>query len=240
MANSYFQFKQFTVQQDRCAMKVTTDGCLFGAWLAENMAADNVQLLDIGTGTGLLSFMIAQKNSTATIDSIEIDTNAFEQAVENNKASPWYANIHLLHGDVKEFRFQKKYDIIISNPPFYENEWSSSNSEKNTAHHSSHLLLKDLLLIIHQNLTPNGKFYLLLPYKRNNEIMQLLQQNKVHVTKKILVRQSVNHDYFRFIIEASFTTEEETVTTEIAIRNHENEYTDAFRHLVKDYYLHVT
>lgn len=240
MANSYFQFKQFTVQQHRCAMKVTTDGCLFGAWLADNITTSTVQLLDIGTGTGLLPLMIAQKNNTAIIDTIEIDTNAFEQATENINSSPWYKNITPLNDDVKKFHFTTRYNIIISNPPFYENEWASANSEKNTAHHSSHLLLKDLLLIIRQNLVADGKFYLLLPYKRHHEIMQLLQQNKIHVAKKILVRQSVNHDYFRCMIEAGFTKTGETVTTEIAIRNHQNEYTEAFSNLLKDYYLHIS
>lgn len=240
MANSYFQFKQFTVQQDRCAMKVTTDGCLFGAWLADNISSDHVKLLDIGTGAGLLPLMIAQKKNAATIDTIEIDTNAFEQATENIATSPWHTNIRAINADVKEFSSDTIYDIIISNPPFYENEWFSANSEKNMAHHSSHLLIKELLVIIRKHLTPDGKFYLLLPYKRHDEIMELLQKKEIYIEKKILLRQSVNHDYFRFMIEATFIKEKETTITEIAIRNNENEYTEEFNRLLKDYYLYIS
>jgi tRNA1Val (adenine37-N6)-methyltransferase len=121
VANNYFQFKQFTIHQDRCAMKVTTDGCLFGAWIAKQvdgnkLAVDNI--LDIGTGTGLLSLMIAQQ-SPAKIDAIEIDKETYEQAKENVAASPWAERINIIHGDAKQLPASQQYDVIVSNPPFY-------------------------------------------------------------------------------------------------------------------------
>ena len=113
MANNYFRFKQFTIQQDKAAMKVTTDGCLFGAWVAKQIGEQPmtaVKLLDVGTGTGILSLMIAQKNPDCSIDAVEIDNNAYEQANENIISSPWKENIQVFHADIKSFEPGKKYD----------------------------------------------------------------------------------------------------------------------------------
>ena len=222
-------------------MKVTTDSCLFGAWVAKEVSSPESgvrTVLDLGTGTGLLSLMIAQKNNSS-IDTIEIDDDAFLQASENISASPWKEQINIFHADIKDVNYPAKYDIIICNPPFYENEWQSGNSKRNTAHHSIELLLEDLLDIISTTLKPEGIFYLLLPYKRHEEIMKLLDQKKISAIKKILVRQSDDHDYFRFMIEGSFENTAKTITNEIAIKNKNNEYSKEFTALLKDYYLYM-
>lgn len=240
MSNSYFQFKQFTVHQDRCAMKVTTDSCLFGAWVAEELASEKTgqtSLIDIGAGTGLLSLMTAQK-SDAAIDAVEIDNAAYGQAKENISASSWKGRIQLFNSDIKKFNFQKKYDFIISNPPFYENELQSPGKEKNTAHHSADLSLNVLFEIIKNNLSANGSFFLLLPYKREQEINDLLKKNDLYVSKKTLVRQTTNHDYFRILLKGNLYNTEK-VTNELSIRDTNQEYTTAFIQLLKDYYLHL-
>ncbi|HEX5652644.1 MAG TPA: methyltransferase, partial [Chitinophagaceae bacterium] len=129
MANSWFRFKQFTIHQDRCAMKVTTDACLFGAWVTEQILnADKLtpitearKILDIGTGSGLLALMLAQQTAHS-IDALEIDQQAFEQARENIQASSWPDSIAMIHADARTFQPEFHYDIIISNPPFYEKE----------------------------------------------------------------------------------------------------------------------
>lgn len=248
MANNYFQFKQFTIQQDRCAMKVTTDACLFGAWVAERVGSSEFgvqssesgvrKILDIGTGTGLLVLMIAQKVNAA-IDALEIDKDAFEQAKENISTSLWADRINVTHADVKVYVFPGKYDVIISNPPFYENELKSGDAKKNIAHHEG-LTLNELLSIIKKNLSADGEFYLLLPYKRNTEIEKLMPLNNLSVAQKTLVRQSVRHDYFRIMITGRHKNgESKIITDEISIWNDKQQYTEAFIELLKDYYLYL-
>jgi len=262
MANNHFQFKQFTIQQDRCAMKVTTDACLFGAWAAERVRSreygvqspeygvlsqasitDRMEggvekVLDIGTGTGLLSLMIAQKKNTL-IDAIEIDKDAFEQAGENIKGSPWKDNINIYHADAKQFLSPSKYDVIISNPPFYENELKSGDVKKNIAHHAG-LTLQQLFTTIRKNLSTGGKFFLLLPYKRNQEAEKLMHAHDLTILQQIFVRQSVNHACFRIMIEGRHKqAEERPVINEISIWNDQQQYTSEFAELLKDYYLYL-
>ena len=243
MANSYFQFKQFTIHQDRCAMKVTTDACLFGAWVAEEVRSQEsgvTSSLDIGTGTGLLALMLAQKNSETNILAIEIDKDAAAQAANNIDSSLWKDQVDILERDVKDFSFPEKFDLIISNPPFYEKELRSDIDRKNIAHHSENLTLKELLNIIKNNLNPDGNFFLLMPYKRNDEIKKLFNDLQVHISKMIFVRQSVKHDYFRIFIKGNLNTEEiETEFDEISIWNDKQQYTEEFVNLLKDYYLHL-
>src|SRR5688572_22257473 len=222
MANSYFKFKQFTVQQDRSAMKVTTDSCLFGAWVAQeinNSRMGERHMLDIGTGTGLLTLMVAQKNPDLIIDSIEIDQNAFSQAKENIVEAGFSNNIRVTNNDIRQDISGEKYDIIVCNPPFYENELRSANRLKNLAHHDNGLLLEDLLSIIKSRLKSDGIFYLLLPYKRKNEIESLFRKNLLFLTKRIAVSQSTKHDYFRLIIEGKMNEELPVMEAELSICN---------------------
>jgi len=222
-------------------MKVTTDACLFGALTPIfSTSGEGVhRVLDIGTGTGLLSLMYAQKNSDAFIDAIEIDEEAYEQAKENAAASPFADRINLVHGDAKTFSFTKKYDLIISNPPFYENELTSGDQRKNIAHHQSGLLLGELLTIIKTNLSSEGIFCLLLPFKRNEEIRKILWKKNLFISKIVFVKQSTKHNYFRLILEGKIKeeTEAETIIDEISIWNDQQEYTEEFKELLRDYYL---
>jgi tRNA1Val (adenine37-N6)-methyltransferase len=229
-------------------MKVTTDACLFGAWVAEEVRSrDPIAIgsgarssLDIGTGTGLLALMLAQKNSETNILAIEIDKDAAEQAANNIDSSLWKDQVDILEANVKEFSFPENFDLIISNPPFYEKELRSETDKKNIAHHSEDLTLKELLNIIKNNLNPDGNFFLLLPYKRNDEMKKLFRDHELHVSKMIFVRQSVKHDYFRIFIKGGLNAEEkETEFDEISIWDDKQQYTNEFVMLLKDYYLHL-
>jgi tRNA1Val (adenine37-N6)-methyltransferase len=228
-------------------MKVTTDACLFGAWLAEQVKSgpgsyrEKVKnVLDIGTGTGLLSLMYAQKNPDVSIDAIEIDKEAYEQAKENAAASLFSERIEVIHGDLKKYHPTKKYDLIISNPPFYEKEIRSVDEKKNIAHHYSGLLLEELLAVIKKSLNPQGKFYLLLPFKRNEEIRKIFLRQDLFISRIVFVKQTTTHNYFRLMIAGELKeTEAETIIDEISIRDEQRQYTDEFKELLKDYYLHL-
>lgn len=223
-------------------MKVTTDGCLFGAWAAEELKTQQIKInnaLDIGTGTGLLPLMIAQKNNTINIDAIEIAEEAHQQASENILASPWKKSIASIYGDVTSFSFNKQYDAIISNPPFYENELHSPDTLKNKAHHSSRLSLQQLFSITYNLLTDEGYFFFLLPYKRNEEIEKLLQANDLFIHEKVLVKQSEQHNYFRLLFKGSKQKPNALIQKEIAICSTPPHYTHQFISFLKDYYLHL-
>ncbi|MBS1759976.1 MAG: methyltransferase [Bacteroidetes bacterium] len=242
MSNSFFKFKQFTIHQDKCAMKVTTDSCLFGAWVAQQLSEsknDVSTVLDIGGGTGLLSLMLAQKNNTAKIDVLEIDIEATAQAKENVEQSPFSNQIQIINADARTYHFSKKYNVIISNPPFYENELKGNDAVKNIAHHNDGLSITELLKIIKDNLAANGKFFLLLPYKRFEEIKKLIQKEELGVTKVVFVKQSENHSYFRVLVAGTNTSTNTNMEAEINITTKTRQYTAEFIELLKDYYLYL-
>jgi tRNA1Val (adenine37-N6)-methyltransferase len=241
LANTYFQFKQFTIHHDRCAMKVTTDGCLFGAWCAEEIQKSKEaikKVLDIGCGTGLLSLMIAQKNKVI-IDAVEIDIAAAEQAVENIAASLWKENISVINKDVLQWQPNVVYDCIVSNPPFYESELRSDKKVKNIAHHDEGLKLEELFRFVQESLSKNGKFFLLLPVKREKDVAELMKQSGFHLHQLVIVKQSINHAPFRLMLEAGFQPMNNIATKEIIIKDEENNYTNDFIALLKDYYLYL-
>lgn len=225
-------------------MKVTTDACLFGAVVADDIERSSgpgvKHILDIGTGTGLLSLMIAQK-SEGEIDAIEIDKDAAIQAGENIIASAWEKRIRILNEDVKTFVAPHQYDLVISNPPFYENELISGNAKKNIALHHHGLLLDELLAFIKKSLSPAGIFYLLVPFKRNTEIETIITKYAFTIIEKIFIRQSTNHNYFRIILKGKFAffPNPKPISNELSICDAKNQYTTEFVTLLKDYYLHL-
>jgi tRNA1Val (adenine37-N6)-methyltransferase len=242
LPNPYFQFKQFLIRQDLCAMKVTTDACLFGAWIAERWKAQMPaasRLLDIGTGTGLLSLMIRQKNPAIDIDAIEVDQAAAQQAMENFADTPWEKSLHIINADVKTYQWINKYDCIVSNPPFYENALKSADAKRNLAHHSRELSLSDLVEIIAGRLRENGKLFLLLPFSRRDEAVDLLKQHQLYVQRILDVRQSHKHGYFRVMLQAGFGNRGNPETRELSIWDGNKQYTAEFASLLKEYYLYL-
>lgn len=240
MPNSYFQFKQFTVHQERAALKVSTDSCLFGAWVSEEVKSKKLKVknvLDIGAGTGLLMLMLAQKID-AFIDGVEIDQPSYEQVKENLNASPWKERLHLFLGDVKEVHFKKRYDLIISNPPFYEGDLKSSTTNRNIAMHDEGLKLDELLKVVDENLGDEGCFAALLPYHRADRFITDAEVYHLHMAKRTDVKQTVNHSFFRtmlLFVKNKVKPEKDSMS----VKDDKNGYTPEFIELLKDYYLYL-
>ena len=237
MPNNFFQFKQFTVYQEMCAMKVCTDACVFGALVASQLQHGvKGKILDIGCGTGLLSLMLAQKIPTG-IDAVEVNEDAAVQAKENINASPWADRITIQQADIREFLPTEKYGLIISNPPFFESDLRSPDEHKNSAKHDSSLKLDELLTFISMHIEVSGMAAILLPYHRTTRFEDMASNEMFFVQKKVLIRQTVEHDFFRSVL---FISPEKNSNPEIetmAIHDSNRQYTEAFTSLLKDYYL---
>ena len=241
MANSYFKFRQFTIHQDKCAMKVCTDACLFGALVANNIfsitkKAEALQCLDIGTGTGLLSLMIVQKNNHIKIDAIEIDALAAKQATENIAASPWADNIQVIKKDILTLVTDKEYNYIFSNPPFFEDDLKSAVKAKNNAKHDTSLSLLQLLQVVNKQLATTGVFAVLLPYHRVDYFIDESKKMGLYLTKQVLVKQTIKHKFFRGILFFK-RKENEQDLSEIIIKDTALNYTPEFSAALKDYYI---
>jgi tRNA1Val (adenine37-N6)-methyltransferase len=234
MSNNYFAFKQFTVWQSDCALKVCTDACLFGAWASHQLTSNPpTTILDIGTGTGLLSLQLAQKLPSAFIDAVELDPAAAKQATQNAAATNFNIQVH--NTDIKNYS-GKKYQHIISNPPFFENDLKSEHALKNQAMHSTTLTLQNLFTCVYDLLEPLGSFSLLLPFARANEVEGLAQAHGFNLTHKAVVQQTPNHTPFRVMYIFGKAAIMEASETSIVIKENES-YTPAFTSYLKDYYL---
>ena len=238
MGASVFRFKKFEVHQAHCAMKVTTPACLFGAWVANELKNANENfsdLLDIGTGTGLLPLMIMQLNDIL-IDAVEIDPKAAAEAKANVAASG-SGKINIIANDIRKLKLQH-YDVIVSNPPFYENELASGNEARNMAHHSTELGWKELFEIIRDRLKSQGRFYLLLPFKRASDLEKLTALNNLYLSKLVNVKPSPSQMHSIMLVEGSHQRVE-TKFSEITIKENDGNYTESFTALLKDYYLYL-
>lgn len=242
MANNYFRFKQFTVYQDACAMKVCTDACLQGAYTAAYLQAHapGIQrVLDIGTGTGLLSLMLAQQLPAAMIRGIELDKAAAGQARSNFTASPWCERLEVIEEDARGMEADVLYDFIITNPPFYESDLKSGDHLRNQAMHATTLGYTDLVKVIGRQLKDDGGFSVLLPYRPFAEFVEIAGTAGFYLQKVLHVKQSELHDHFRSV--GIFTHEQvQPDITSMAIREADKTtYTPAFTALLKPYYLYL-
>jgi len=221
-------------------MKVCTDSCLFGAWVAKKIERNEYtpkKILDIGTGTGVLSLMIAQKSS-AHIDAVEINSNAYTQALENFTESRWNQTLQVFHADIKNWKAPHKYDLIISNPPFYENDLLPEDEQKSISKHNHALSLEDLLLSVQNLLNDEGCFAVLLPFSRAKWFERKALAYSFYSKECAEVKPSTNHNFFRVMF---MFQKQNTICAQetISIKNENNNYTNEFVELMKDYYLHL-
>lgn len=218
-------------------MKVCTDSCLFGAWVAEhNKGKAYESVLDIGAGTGLLSLMYAQK-SNSKIDAIEIDIDAATQARENINASPWKDKINVINESLHSFQPDYLYDFIFSNPPFFEDDLISANKQKNNAKHNTSLSLKDLVSFISKHLKSDGAGAILIPYNRLEYLKNLLIDYNLNINQLTLVKQTDKHNYFRAMVYVIGNESDVYESNEIVIKDSNGNYSADFIELLKEYYL---
>lgn len=237
MSNSYFQFKQFRVEQDRCAMKVTTDACIQGAWTPVLPGVKDV--LDIGTGTGLLTLMLAQKSSEITVDAIEVDKDAAGQARANVAGSPWRERINILEGDVRNYPFDKRYDLIITNPPFFSNSLLGDDVNKNLARHTLQLSFAELLNAANNCLKDDGYVSILLPIEEYGLWKTQAENDGWHEVNALFVRHTAQMPVKRVVglfCKKSATSRHEKT---LVIKGEEQNYTADFIELLSPYYLHL-
>ncbi|CAM1370716.1 tRNA1(Val) (adenine(37)-N6)-methyltransferase [Tenacibaculum sediminilitoris] len=234
-----FQFKEFTVHQDKTAMKIGTDGVLLGAWC--NLGEFPDTILDVGSGTGVISLMLAQRSDAMTIDAVEIDENAYEQTVENFEQSDWGDRLFCYNASFLEFaeemaEEEEQYDVIVSNPPFYTDNYETEDKARNKARFTSSLSFEELLKGVSKILSDNGKFSTIIPFKEEEGFIDLAKNYNLQVNRVCRVKGTPDTEIKRSLLELSFVEtpiqEEELV---IEIKRHQ--YTDAYINLTKDFYL---
>lgn len=235
MANPYFQFKQFTVWHDKCAMKVGTDGVVLGAWVNLSNAH---HILDVGTGTGLISLMMAQR-CEASIDAIDIDADACVQATTNAEASPFADRIKVFHHPLSTFVTEtcRKYDLIVSNPPYFVNSLKCPDKKRQTARHTDTLPLSDLLRDSRRLLTSEGRLALILPYEQKERLLELSQEASFYLLRETDVCPTPQSQPKRLLVEFSVQPVEQPEHRLLTIEQERHLYTEEFQEMVRDFYL---
>ena len=236
-AKKPFLFKQFRIFHDECAMKVGTDGVLIGAWAEVN---DSKTILDIGTGTGLIAIMMAQKNAVAKIDAIDIDKAAYQQALKNVDLCQWKDRISVYHESVQDFMDKKtgfQYDKIICNPPFFNAGTASNISNRQIARHTNTLSFDDLIDTVGKLLSDNGKFSLILPRLEGAEFQEIAKTKGLYLTRLTEVQSKKEKPVERLLMEFQRKAQE-VVTSQLVIQYEaRNDWTPDYIALTKAFYL---
>jgi tRNA1Val (adenine37-N6)-methyltransferase len=231
---SGFKFKQFTIHQDKTAMKIGTDSILFGSWLETNSSCKSI--LDIGTGTGLLALMMAQKNTNASITALEIDEDAFFQAQENIANSKWTNRIDLIHTNANLWCSDRKYDLLLSNPPYFENALLAENSARTKARHQVDFKIENLLSLWEKFGSENSELACILPIDESEKLIAIIHKKgyflKEYTTVKPKLGAIPNRAMMMFVKEKTPTNK-----SELCIRKKDGSYSEEYVRLTKDFYL---
>lgn len=235
MPENKFKFKQFSILQDKCAMKVGTDGVLLGAWIQAN---NERFILDIGTGTGLIAIMLAQK-SNAHIDAIDIVAEACEQAIENVANCPWPNRITVHNQSIHDFtRLRlRRYELIVSNPPYFTDAYKPPVEARTLARHMDpSMKMEDLIADAKQLLSPEGRFCLIMPVTEGKQLLHIAEKFHLYPVKITYVATVNNKAAKRMLIELS-QIQTPTIETTMVIQNNEGKFTTEYRQLTDDFYI---
>lgn len=236
MSNKPFQFKEFTIQQDKTAMKVGTDGVLLGAWA--HLKPTYFSVLDIGAGTGLIALMLAQKSNAEVVDAIELNDEAYEQTVENFEQSSWGDRLFCYHASLQEFveEIDDEYDFIISNPPFYTSTYKNLSEERAMARHTESLTYNELLEGTSKLLSDIGSCAFIIPFSEEENFIKIAKGYKLFPNRITRVKGTENAAIKRSLLQFSFS-ELEIETSELIIEIERHIYTQDYIDLVQDYYV---
>ena len=235
MANPYFNFKQFTIYHDRCAMKVGIDGVLLGVWT--NVENSN-QILDIGTGTGLIALILAQR-SEALIDAIDIDPNAVLQALENVEKSPWADRMKVKEMSLQNFAKSTSlsYDLIVSNPPYFINSLKAPSGNRTTARHTESLTHEEIILNAMSLLKPAGRISMILPVNEALMCEEFALSQGLYCTREVSVFPKPTAVAKRILMEFCLQPYQREVSTLVIEGNERHHYSEDFSKLAKEFYL---
>ena len=234
---SKFQFKQFSLEQDRCAMKIGTDGVLLGAWAPiENHPAS---ILDIGAGTGVIALMLAQRSSAQQIDALEIDEEAYEQSVDNFENSPWSDRLFCFHAGLDEFMEEPEdeYDLIVSNPPFYTDDYKSEDEQRDLARFADALPFVDLIEAADLLLSENGILAVIIPFKEEENFLALAKEYELYPLKITRVKGTPTTKIKRSLLAFSRKETIDFPVDELTIETARHQYTPEYIALTRDFYL---
>ncbi|WP_405575225.1 tRNA1(Val) (adenine(37)-N6)-methyltransferase [Winogradskyella sp. Asnod2-B02-A] len=236
MSSLPFKFKEFSVNQDQCAMKIGTDGVLLGAWTSVELNPFSV--LDIGAGTGVLSLMIAQRSYAENIEALEIDADAYEQCSENFENSPWADRLFCYHASLLEFveEIDDKFDIIICNPPFYSENYKTENTSRDLARFNDAMPFEHLIFAVANLLSKDGLFSVVIPVKEERKFIELASKSGLFPNRILHVKGNPDSEIKRSLLEFSFT-ESTTKTSQLVIETERHQYTEDYINLTKDFYL---
>lgn len=237
MSNSYFQFKQFRVEQGRSAMKVSTDACIQGAWTP--VQAEARKVLDIGAGTGLLSLMMAQRFPQLEIDAVELNEDAAHEAADNIAASPWSARIRVHQGDVRELELSPAYDVVICNPPFFTDHLHGDDDSRNSARHAHTLSAAELEHVLRRSLKEGGRVSLLLPVTEWESRAAYLERCGWFLLHRLDVRSKAEKQPERIVSIWARHSDQVTIREELTVYRGHNQYTAEAGALLRDFYLRL-
>lgn len=229
---SGFTFKQFKVEHDQCAMKVSTDGILLGAWVKLNGAKS---LLDIGTGTGLLALMCKQREPILNITAVEVDEAAYKQAQQNIAKSPW-PTITLAHTSIQAFKQSTSFDVVISNPPYFNNSLKGDNDARNTARHTDGLSFNELIDAYMRLSHEHSCFNVILPSTEAGLFIELAKQNGLYLNAHCQVKATPSKVFSRSLMRFS-TLKTVPEQSQLCIRDEQNNYSHEYIALCKAFYL---